>query len=464
MDIIEKLVVSLLNVSTRKIIVYGINCKVPFNYPNLIKREYVSPVKSEHDKWFWKQQTCIEVLKEKFNNYVWVDGDIIANYNIDNISNYFKDIINYPLGEVHVQDEQTFYNADTNISQCMGEYICKHYGIKRKVIKKDLHACFFVFNEKCKWFFEEIISLYNSIYDQGLYDKLLQWNDESLLNFMHSKYNFTKTLPLSNLSLLCQHSKYESNPNVLKFFYSYWNNKSPNNFGDRFGWNYIPEDKNQILYFHENKNLDDADEMIEFIKMKKDNNFNNSKWFFVDKYKIHNFELNRSDYIKNKLYDVNKLFEYKNVIVSPNDTVVDIGAWIGVFERFCYLKNASKIICFESKKENFELLKLNAHKDTILFNSEVTNKVEEINNINTYNINYLFETKLVDKIDFLKIDSDNEELILTSISDSNLEKINKISMIWCNKDKDFLNYISIKGFNYFINESLKIPRLYLWKK
>ena len=36
MDIIEKLVISLLNVSDKKIIVYGVNCKVPFDYTNLI--------------------------------------------------------------------------------------------------------------------------------------------------------------------------------------------------------------------------------------------------------------------------------------------------------------------------------------------------------------------------------------------------------------------------------------------
>jgi hypothetical protein len=267
MDIIEKLVISLLNVSNRKIVVYGVNCKVPFDYPNLIKREFISPVKTIHDKWFWKQQTCIEVLKEDFQNYVWVDGDIIANINIDSISNYFNQIENYPIGEVHVHDEQIIWK--NNDKQLMGERICEYFGFPRKILKKDLHACFFIFNEKCKWFFEEILYTYHYIYDKGLYDNLLGWNDESLHNFMHSKYGFTKTLPLSNLSLLCQHSKYVSNPDVLKFFYSYWNEKSPNNFGNIWGWNYVPENKNQILYFHENKNLKDADEMIEYIKMKQ---------------------------------------------------------------------------------------------------------------------------------------------------------------------------------------------------
>ena len=109
MDLIEKLVISLLNVSDKKIIVYGINCKVPFDYPNLIKKEITLPIKTEYDKWFWKQESCIEVLKENYNNYVWLDGDIIANINIDSVSKYFSEIENYPIGEIHVLDEQIIW-------------------------------------------------------------------------------------------------------------------------------------------------------------------------------------------------------------------------------------------------------------------------------------------------------------------------------------------------------------------
>lgn len=268
MNIIEKLVISLLNSSTRKIIVYSIDCNIPFYYSNMIKRKIKSEVKSQHDKWFWKQEVCVESIKENFNNYVWVDGDIIVNNNIDSVSKYFEEIDNYPLCDVHVHDDQIFYEKSGE-SQLMGEKICKYYGFTRKVTFKNLHACFFVYNKDCNWFFVEMLFLYKDILNKVLYDELLKWNDESLHNFMHSKYNFIKTLPLSNLSLLCSHSKYESNPKVLELFYGYWNDESPNNFGEKFGWSYVPEDKNQILYFHENKNLKDADEMIDFIKKMK---------------------------------------------------------------------------------------------------------------------------------------------------------------------------------------------------
>jgi hypothetical protein len=274
MDLIEKLVISLLNVSNKKIVVYGINCDVPFNYPNLIRKNFITDIISEHDKWFWKQRVCIESLKIKYNNYVWIDGDTIANINIDDVSNYFNKIDNYPICDIHIHDDQCIF-VNGSIVQVMCQNISEYFGTKRKVVVKDLHACFFVYNNKCKWFFEEIIEIYEYVISNNLYDKLLiYWNDECLMNFMMSKYSFTKTLPLSNLSLLCEHNKYKSNPKVLKMFYEYWNGSSPNDFGDPFGWNFIPENKKQVLYFHENKNLKDADEMIIYINNIKNDKFN----------------------------------------------------------------------------------------------------------------------------------------------------------------------------------------------
>lgn len=482
MDLVEKLVVSLLNVSNNKIIVYGINCKVPFDYPNLIKREIISPIKSEHDKWFWKQQVCIESLKENFSNYVWIDGDVVVNTNIDTVSSYFNEIDNYPLGDVHIHDEQVFYTAHDNKTQLMCEKICKYYNIPRKVLKKDLHACFFVYNKKCKWFFEEILDTYHTVLNQGLYDELLKWNDENLHNFMHNKHNLTKTLPLSNLSLICNHSKYYSNPQVLNYFYSYWFEDGPNNFGQTWGFNYYSENKNQVLYFHENKNLKDADEMIEFVKMKKNDNFNSSKWFFINKYKMRNFEKERYDDELNKNYDNSyKLFEYKDLLnLSPGDVVIDIGADIGFFERYCYLKNASKIICFEPDKDKFELLKLNSYKKTELFNADISDNsgeyiIEKENGdikVRTYNISYLFDAELIDKIDFLKIDNKGKEVsIINGIRDEHFNRINKISIKWYNftslgdeNMNEKVTFFLKKGLNCFINQHNEFTMLYLYRK
>jgi tRNA G37 N-methylase Trm5 len=153
--------------------------------------------------------------------------------------------------------------------------------------------------------------------------------------------------------------------------------------------------------------------------------------------------------------------------------VVDIGAGIGFFERYSYLKNASKIICFEPDKEKFELLKLNANKNTILFNADVTDHVGEYiifnNIINTYCIDYLFDAELINKINLLKIDNyGKEEMILKGINDFNLEKIKNISIKWNNFNLDennkIIEHYSNNGFKYSIDTKENCTVLYFYKK
>jgi glycosyltransferase involved in cell wall biosynthesis len=103
MPVIEQLVYSLLEFSKADVLVYGVNCEVPFSYSNVIKRTITPPTHSKHDKWYWKQHACIEATKENYDFLIWIDGDVVVNYNIDNIQKYFNQIVNYPLSDIHVQ-------------------------------------------------------------------------------------------------------------------------------------------------------------------------------------------------------------------------------------------------------------------------------------------------------------------------------------------------------------------------
>ena len=77
----------------------------------------------------------------------------------------------------------------------------------------------------------------------------------------------------------------------------------------------------------------------------------------------------------------------------------------------------------------------------------------------TYTLDYLFETKLIDRIDFLKIDIEGAEIeALNGISDENLRKIKNISMEYHhaildfdeNLRKNFIERLRINGFNSFM--------------
>jgi FkbM family methyltransferase len=499
MPVIEKLVQSLMEFSKRKIIVYGIDCEVPFDYPNVIKRTIETPKISEHDKWYWKQYACIESVKEGYKNYVWMDGDVVVNYNVDTITKYFTNIKNYPLSDIHVQEEffGTYHNGK---SQLFNEELAKEWGIQK--CQPYMHVCMFVFNSECKWWFEETIQHYIDIMDKNPddYKRLFLWNDEGIDNAMRWKYGYKDHLPLLNFDT----SSYDGDDgfidNTLHQFYKYWNEEGPQNFDRIFGYQAIPKDKNQIIYFHGNKNAEISDKMVDFIKMKRDNSFYKNEQFYtsldVNTYKLENlgdikgYEGSTMDVaakfgwaraIYHEIFNLYDYYKDRNVKqIHEGDTVVDLGGNLGIFNRWAYTQGASKVISFEPDRRYFRLLSLNADPRSILFNAAVSHEMGELNlyesdhlggsnvfgyqdkegySVRTYTLDYLFESGLVDKIDFLKVDIEGaEHAAFTGISDENLGKVKTIAMEYhhshFNHDEqlrtDFIQRLNRLGFNSYL--------------
>lgn len=512
MPLIEKMVKSLNEFSTNKVIVYGINCEVPFTYPNLIKRTLSPPIHSQHDKWYWKQYACIASIDEGFGNYVWIDGDAIVNYNIDNIQNYFTKIDNYPISDIHRNEE--FYgryvvNSEYK-SQRFNENLCNLYGIRKNL--PYAHVCLYIYNEKCKWWFEEIINIYKSI-DSEDYVKYLLWNDEGIDNLLRWKYGFRKYLPLSNFDTSSYDGDFGQTSNQLIDFHKFWSLNGPYNFNKIYGFQFIPENKNQILYFHGNKNVDILDHMIDFIKLKKDDSFYQSEYFYVDDYIVKNLgeikNLEGStmyvaynygwDYaIYHEIYNLQDYYLDRVKSINEGDIVVDLGANIGIFNRWAYSQGAEKVISFEPDKRYFNLLSKNANPKSILFNAAIADKIgvtelyesshlggsNIINNsdadinhyqVRTYTLDYLFNVGLIDRIDFLKVDIEGAEIMaLMGISDENLKKVKTIAIEYHNAHLKFDNNLrddlilrlQKNGFNFkiiFLDDSNILQYIYFSK-
>ena len=130
MPVIEKLVQSLMEFSRHKIIVLGVDCEVPFDYPNVIKSTINPPKISEHDKWYWKQHACIKAMDYGFDYYVWIDGDVVVNYNIDTVQKYFNRVGHFPLSDIHVQEE--FFGTYDGGSQLFNEELSKEWNVKKQ--------------------------------------------------------------------------------------------------------------------------------------------------------------------------------------------------------------------------------------------------------------------------------------------------------------------------------------------
>ena len=465
MPVIEKLVQSLLEFSEQKIIVYGVDCEVPFDYPNVIKRTINPPKISEHDKWYWKQHACLESLNEKYEHYIWIDGDVVVNHNIDDVRQYFNKVGRYPLADIHVQEEFFGLYDGGNKSQLFNEELVRQWGIQKS--NPYMHICFYIYNDGSKNWFKEIIEHYETIIETFPedYKRLYLWNDEGIDNAMRWKYGYTNHLPLSNFDT----SSYDGDEGfidrTLHQFYKFWNEEGPQNFNRIFGYQYIPKDKSKIIYFHGNKNAEISDKMIEFIKMQRDNSFYKSKSFYTDVYKLENFDslfeyegstiqvaerFGWAPAIFHEIYNLRDYYKDREKRIHEGDVVVDLGGNIGVFNRWAYSEGASKVISFEPDKRYFKLLSLNADPRSILFNAAISNQIGEIElyesphlggsnvfgindtegyKVKTYTLDYLFETKLVDKIDFLKVDIEGAEIhALNGISNDNLLKVKTIAM------------------------------------
>lgn len=190
---------------------------------------------------------------------------------------------------------------------------------------------------------------------------------------------------------------------------------------------------------------------------------------------------------------IHKSYNPKGFEINPNDLVVDIGAHAGIFTILAsyYAKNG-QVYSFEPFKENYNLIldniNLNKAKNVQAINKAVSDKkgklkfyVSQTKNkgqnsmyklgesqkeISVDKISFKDFIKTIPKIDFLKIDCEGAEYeILFSLSQKELQKINKISMEFHNYGKytgeDLARFLHKNGFKVkMIKDGKMFGRIY----
>lgn len=202
--------------------------------------------------------------------------------------------------------------------------------------------------------------------------------------------------------------------------------------------------------------------------------------------------------IFHEIYNLRDYERPSEVEIKEDDVVVDLGGNIGVFTRYAYQRGASKILTFEPDKRYFEVLSKNAPSNSILINGaigDINGKFEFIESphlggsgffhpdlpgltkyeVDVHTLDSVLEKKIIEKIDFLKIDIEGSELIaLNGISDTNLSNIRNVVLEYHNGYFDYddslrgeviQRFVSL-GFTFFVlfcGNDNAIQLLYFWK-
>lgn len=152
-------------------------------------------------------------------------------------------------------------------------------------------------------------------------------------------------------------------------------------------------------------------------------------------------------------------YDHGEVIVKNDDTIIDVGAHIGLFctyvSQFC---KEGKILCYEPVEENYKLLKENVEqnnlKNIFCYNIAVSNENKKLKIFLDYNdsaahsiygsglhfieidaisLKEIIDSNNISRCDFLKLDCEGAEYeIIEALPDEYFKKIEKISLEYHN--------------------------------
>lgn len=407
-------------------------------------------------KWFWKNSVCLDAIERyREDELVWIDCDVIVNQNIDKIFN--KSLGKFPLFDKCLRDQYIgSYQENFKVkNQLYNERLYEELKIKRKN-KHLAHACMFRFNKEHKGFFKEAMDIFNKMSDEEA-EIFLPWNDESIYNLLLEKSEYDEYLDFTCYDI---DSYGDESKNSFDLFQEYLWLEGPNNLGDPWGWRFIPENKESIVYFHGVKNHLFSKLILDILLHEE------FVWFSTEG--IHNFKniykkegstlqiADKYGWPAAVFHEIYNLNDYENFVSLPkNGVVIDLGANIGIFTRKAESLD-NRVISFEANPYYYECLRRNVKtgeiynclisNDSTLDNDKnlwITNHFGgstsyqsegELVKVYSYSLNDLFETGLVNEVDFIKIDIEGSEReVLESLSDKNALKIKQYAIEWHNK-------------------------------
>jgi len=280
LSVVESCVKSMSKYSEIPIIVYGFNCDVPFDYPNMIKRR----IDRNREKKFKDRDTRLYYLKidasldclknDDSKTYIWIDGDCIVTPNIDSIIKYRDKIDKYPLC-MRYKHENLIHRRTTPINGYMekghGDELGDLFGIKRNA-NFTVATGLYMFDKRSKWFFDEVLYFHRYFLDSinainNADDMALA--EERLFNVLFWKYEFKNYLPITWVSntYFTYEKGNEFTPKIENYIKS--------GFDIMFDFDGTEplknnlEDESKILFYHGQRDISQVDKLLEKFETNK---------------------------------------------------------------------------------------------------------------------------------------------------------------------------------------------------
>lgn len=357
-NLAKGLLESISNFSSRKCIVYTVNHTSTLLYQKneqfIFRRIDIDiPVDENHKNKYlkinnFKPNILLDAIYFRPNNtFVYIDTDSYLNVTADNVIKYFNDIENYPLFNSHIHDKlfaNDIFPSKEWISTL--DILSETTGIPIVIFPRR-KANLMIFNENCKWFFNEQMNLYEQYKNSK--PGIFRLQDEDSGNILLSKYNFTKSLPIIDMeeSSFIDMNKFKN--------YSY-------NLSSISQHVTLPNSNNDVLIFHGFKDAD-------FIQKINDDHLPNiiEHDRFSISYENRTFLFKRYSFLNDKKIQTPVTFKVKKIngdIIYEMTNQELYRYWLFYISN-CYLENDFYLIQIEDNLNNLifnKLLKINIDK------------------------------------------------------------------------------------------------------
>jgi hypothetical protein len=268
-DLVDACCRSIRNFSTYPIYVYMLNSNNKVQVENTftirwdcdvkhlkIRNEYIKREDKQIYKLLIERPKIVKHALEKFAEVVaYVDTDSVASPYVDRIFDYHTGVDVYPFFTAGIYDflivnGRGAAESRDEMHKTLEYEACRLFGVDQKTDRENYRQTgYFVCGQKSIWFLEEWYWMCN--HPRILQDtaKYAIFHEETIMNVLRWKYRFDRGLPLVYVNGLRKGLEFKGH----EYFMGEWFK--------------VPAQRDNLLFYHGEKDIDKINEFIEFLKL-----------------------------------------------------------------------------------------------------------------------------------------------------------------------------------------------------